>query len=86
MLNVRNNVVVVMQIEDVVLEELEHDKGKVILLKLRDGKAIRGKLEDVDKYMNITLSGAEETSAGNKTQPLGVLLVRGDSIIIVSLS
>jgi small nuclear ribonucleoprotein len=75
-----------MQIEDVVVEELKHDKGKVTLVKLRDGKAIRGKLEDVDKLMNITLSGAEEISTDNKTQPLGVLLVRGDSIIIVSPS
>lgn len=77
---------VVMDIEDVAVKELEHDKGKVLLLKLRDGKAIRGKLEDVDERMNITLSGAEEISTDNKTQPLGVLLVRGDSVSIVSSS
>jgi len=75
-----------MEIEDVAVEGLEHDKGKVILLKLRDGKAIRGKLEDVDKRMNITLSGAEEISTDNKTQPLGVVLVRGDSVSIISQS
>ena len=75
-----------MEIDDVAVEELEHDKGKFVFLKLRDGKAIRGKLEDVDKRMNITLSGAEEISTDNKTQPLGVLLVRGDSVIIVSPS
>ena len=84
MLNVREDVV--MEIEDVAVEGIEHDKGKVILLKLRDGKTIRGKLEDVDRRMNITLSGAEEISTDDKTQPLGVLLVRADSVIIVSSS
>jgi len=84
LLDVREDVV--MEIEDVAVEGLEHDKGKVILLKLRDGKAIRGKLEDVDKRMNITLSGAEEISTDNKTQPLGVVLVRGDSVSIISQS
>lgn len=71
---------------DVAVGELEHDKGKIMLVKLRDGKAIRGKLEDVDKRMDITLSGAEEISTDNKTQPLGVILVRGDSISIISPS
>ena len=75
-----------MDSEDVAVDELEHDKGKFIFLKLKDGKAIRGKLEDVDKRMNITLSDAEEISTENKTQPLGVILVRGDSIFIISPS
>lgn len=75
-----------MEIEDVAREELEHDKDKVVLLKLKDGKVVRGRLEDVDRHMNITLSGAEEISTDNKTQPLGVLLVRGDSIVIISSS
>ena len=74
---------VVMEIEDVAVEELEHDKGKFVLLKLKDGKVIHGKLEDVDKRINITLSGAEQTSTDGKTQPLDAILVRGDSVIIV---
>jgi small nuclear ribonucleoprotein len=84
LLNVREDVV--MEIDDVAVEELEHDKGKAIFLKLKDGRTIRGKLEDVDKRMNVTLSSAEEISTDNKAQPLGVLLVRGDSVIIISPS
>lgn len=75
-----------METEDVAVEDLKREKGKVMLLKLGDGKTIRGTLEDVDKRMNITLSSAEEISTDNKTQPLGILLVRGDSIIIISPS
>lgn len=84
MLNVFEDVV--MEVEDVAVEELEHNKGKVTLLKLKDRRMIRGKLEDVDKRMNITLSSAEEISTDNKTQSLGVVLVRGDSVSLVSLS
>ena len=84
MLNGREDAV--MKIEDVAVEGLEHDKGRVVLLKLKDGKVIRGKLEDVDKHMNITLRGAEEFSIDNKTQPFGVLLVRGDSVSTISQS
>jgi small nuclear ribonucleoprotein len=75
-----------MATDDVIAEELEHDKGKTLLLKLRDGNSIRGKLEDADKHMNITLSGAEEISADDKIRPLGTVLVRGDNIIIFSPS
>jgi len=75
-----------MDVEDIAVEELEHDKGKVILLKLKDRRMIRGKLEDVDKRMNITLSDAEEISTDDQIQSLGVVLVRGDSVSIVSSS
>ena len=75
-----------MATDDVVLEELEHDKGKPILLKLKDGRRVSGKLEDADKHMNITLSGAEEISADDEVRPLGVVMVRGDNIIIFSPS
>jgi small nuclear ribonucleoprotein (snRNP)-like protein len=84
LLNVREDVV--MDVEDIAVEELEHDKGKVILLKLKDRRMIRGKLEDVDKRMNITLSDAEEISTDDKIQSLGVVLVRGDSVSMVSSS
>jgi small nuclear ribonucleoprotein (snRNP)-like protein len=84
LLNVREDVV--MDVEDIAVEELEHDKGKVILLKLKDRRMIRGKLEDVDKRMNITLSDAEEISTDDQIQSLGVVLVRGDSVSIVSSS
>jgi len=84
LLNVRKDVV--METEDVAVRELEHHKGKAIFLKLRDGRTIRGMLEEVDKRMDITLSSAEEISADDKTRPLGVVLVRGDSVIIISPS
>lgn len=75
-----------MATDDVMAEELKHDKGKAIFLKLKDGRRIRGKLEDADEHMNITLSGAEEISIDDKIRPLGVALVRGDNIIIFSPS
>lgn len=82
--NVREDVV--MEREDVAVRELEHDKGKVIFVKLWDGRAIRGKLDEVGERMNTTLSGADGISTDDKTHPLDVLLVRGDSVVISSPS
>jgi len=72
--------------KDVAVEELEKSKGKAVLLKLRGGEAIRGRLEGVDMHLNITLDDAEEVSGDNKTRPIGTVLVRGDNIIVVSPS
>jgi small nuclear ribonucleoprotein len=64
---------------------LKQDVGKTILIKLHGGKIMRGKLAMFDERMNLWLQDAEELS-NNKTNPLGAILLRGDSIIMISPS
>ena len=63
---------------------MNNNKDKVILLRLRNNKTVRGSLVDFDIHMNLTLDGAEDIS-DNKTVKLGKILLRGDNILAVSL-
>ena len=63
---------------------MSNNKDKVILLRLRNNKSVRGSLQDFDIHMNLTLEDAEDISDG-KTVKLGKILLRGDNILAVSL-
>ena len=63
---------------------MSNNKDKVILLRLRNNKSVRGNLQDFDIHMNLSLEDAEDISDG-KTVKLGKILLRGDNILAVSL-
>ncbi|ABU82158.1 LSm family protein [Ignicoccus hospitalis] len=56
--------------------------GKIVLVKLRDGK-VRGRLKTFDMHLNIVLEDAEEVRE-DQTRPLGTILIRGDGVVFVS--
>jgi small nuclear ribonucleoprotein len=60
------------------------NKDKVILLRLRNNKSVRGNLQDFDIHMNLTLEDAEDIS-DDKVVKLGKILLRGDNILAISL-
>ena len=60
------------------------NKDKPILLRLRNDKSIRGILQDFDAHMNLTLEDAEDVSS-ETPEKLGKILLRGDSILAVSM-
>ncbi len=63
---------------------MSNNKNKVILLRLRNNKTVRGSLQDFDIHMNLTLNDAEDIS-DNKTTKLGTILLRGDNVLAISL-
>jgi small nuclear ribonucleoprotein len=63
---------------------MSNSKNKIILLRLRNNKTVRGNLQDFDIHMNLTLHEAEDIS-DNKITNLGTILLRGDNILSVSL-
>ena len=58
--------------------------NKVILIKLRNNRTIRGTLQTFDTYMNLTLSKSEDITDG-EAENLDNILLRGDNIIAVYL-
>ena len=63
---------------------MNKSKNKVVLLRLRNNKTVKGRLQDFDVHMNLTLKDAEDIS-DEKPNKIGTVLLRGDNILAISL-
>ena len=59
---------------------LNNSKNKIVLLRMRDNKTIKGILQSFDVHLNLTLDEAEEI-LDSKTMKLGKILLRGSNIL-----
>ena len=55
---------------------LDESLGKVVLIKLKGGKVIRGNLHGFDQHMNLLLEESVELLEDNKSNDLGTIVVR----------
>jgi small nuclear ribonucleoprotein len=69
---------------DAATKMLEESLNKMVLVRLRGGRSLRGKLHGFDQHMNLVLEDAEDISNSESTEKLGVIVVRGDNVIIIS--
>lgn len=69
---------------DISLKVLSKSLGEKVLVKLRNGKTLRGLLQGYDQHMNLVLEDAEEIVDDENTNKLGPIVVRGDNIIMIS--
>lgn len=69
---------------DMAIKVLNESLGKLVLIKLKGGKVIRGILQGFDQHMNLLLSESEEILEEGKTNNLGTIIVRGDNVIMIS--
>ena len=65
------------------VDVLDKAKGKRVIIKLKNGAEITGVLQAFDLHLNVWLEEAEEKKNDTHTK-LGSVLVRGDTIILVS--
>ncbi len=63
---------------------LEESLGKTVLVRLRGGKSLRGKLKGFDQHLNLVLEETEDTTSADDVKKLGVIIVRGDNVILIS--
>jgi small nuclear ribonucleoprotein len=63
---------------------LEESLGKIVLVRLKGGKSLRGRLKGFDQHLNLVLEDADDTTDSENVKKLGVIIVRGDNVIIVS--
>ncbi len=68
-----------------IVKSLDGCVNKVILIKLRNGETIRGNLQTFDQHMNLYLTKSEDITK-DKVEKLNDILLRGDNILVVSLS
>ena len=63
---------------------LEDSLGKIVLVRLKGGRSLRGKLQGFDQHMNLVLEEADDISDTNTSVRIGTIVVRGDNVIILS--
>ena len=63
---------------------LEDSLGKTVLIRLRGGKSIRGKLRGFDQHLNLVLEKAEDVTDIENITELGLIIVRGDNVVMIS--
>jgi len=68
---------------DTATKIFEQSLNQIVLVELRGGRGVRGKLFSFDQHMNLVLEDAEEIS-GNQGKKLGTIIVRGDNVVLVS--
>ncbi|MFH0897480.1 MAG: LSm family protein [Candidatus Bathyarchaeota archaeon] len=69
---------------DTAMKILEESVGKAVLVRLKGGRSLRGKLQGFDQHMNLVLEDADDISDVNNSQKLGTIIVRGDNVVILS--
>ena len=62
---------------------LDESAGKVVLIKLKGDKIIRGILQGFDQHMNILLEESEEVTEEGSHR-LGTIVLRGDNVVLIS--
>ncbi|MEM3030279.1 MAG: LSM domain-containing protein [Candidatus Micrarchaeia archaeon] len=55
-----------------------------VLIRLKGGVEVRGRMVSYDVHMNIVLEDAEHLENGEVKRKLGTMLVRGDNLVFIS--
>ncbi len=63
---------------------LEESLDKIVLVRLKGGRSLRGKLKGFDQHLNLVLEDAEDITDTENTKKLGSIIVRGDNVVIIS--
>jgi small nuclear ribonucleoprotein len=58
--------------------------GKVVLVELKGGRTVRGKLYSYDQHMNLVLEDADDITNPDNAKKIGTIIVRGDNVVLVS--
>ena len=65
-------------------EILEQNLSKIVLVRLKGGKSLRGRLKGFDQHLNLVLEETEDTSSSESAKKLGLIIVRGDNVVLIS--
>ena len=69
---------------DMAVKVLDESINKMVLIKLKGNKTIRGNLLGFDQHMNLLLDRSEEVPSEGDSISLGAIVVRGDNVIMIS--
>lgn len=69
---------------EMTIQVLEDSLDKPVLVRLRGGRSLRGKLIGFDQHLNLVLEETDVITGSNEAKKLGTIIVRGDNVVIIS--
>ena len=67
------------------LAVLQKATNKVVSVRLKNEIEYKGKMSNVDPYMNVILVDAEESENGAKKANYGKVVIRGNNVLYVKI-
>ena len=67
------------------LTVLQKNTKKDVIVRLKSEVEYRGKMENVDSYMNLIMTDAEELKDGKAVEKFGRVILRGNNVLFIKL-
>ena len=67
------------------LTTLQKNTKKNVIVRLKNDIEYKGKMINVDSYMNLIMSDAEELKDGKTTEKFGKVILRGNNVLFIKL-
>lgn len=67
------------------LSVLQKSTNKVVSVRLKSELEYRGRMSNVDPYMNVILVDAEESQDGSKLANYGKVVIRGNNVLYIKI-
>lgn len=67
------------------LTTLQKNTRKSVIVRLKNDVEYKGKIVNVDSYMNLIMSDAEELKDGKIVEKYGRVILRGNNVLFIKL-
>jgi len=67
------------------LTTLQKNTKKSVIVRLKNDVEYKGKIVNVDSYMNLIMSDAEEVKDGKTVEKYGRVILRGNNVLFIKL-
>ncbi len=67
------------------LTTLQKNTKKNVIVRLKNDVEYKGKIDNVDSYMNLIMTDAEELKDGKAVEKFGRVILRGNNVLFIKL-
>ena len=67
------------------LTMLQKSTKKKVIVRLKNEVEYKGKMDNVDSYMNLIMTDAEEHLGGKMIENYGRVIVRGNNVLFIKI-
>ena len=64
---------------------LQKHTKKNVIVRLKNDVQYKGKMDNVDSYMNLIMADTEELNNGKLVEKFGKVIVRGNNVLFIKL-